>query len=191
MPSNSASYRRLAAAAFMAALVVGSPARSEITKFMRDCGGKICPYFRASVAVPEGWQEDQASSREMNVQIIVPKGRTFGNAGAIIYTTVQFNRDRTPIAALVAEDHANWRKKSPDVKIEHLPDVARAAGQEPFLQYQFEVPSRKAQPFERVATTADVDKEGNIFLVGIVLTATSMRALMAAEPAYLTILKGY
>ena len=161
MPSNSASYRHLAAAAFMAALVVGSPARSAITKFMRDCGGKLCPYFRASVAVPEGWQEDQASSREMNVQVIVPKGRTFNNAGAIIYTTVQFNADKTPIAALVAEDHANWRQKSPDAKIEHLQDVARAAGQEPFLQYQFEVPSRKAQPFERVAT-ADVDKDGNV-----------------------------
>ena len=77
------------------------------------------------------------------------------------------------------------------MKIERLPDVARAASQEPFLQYQFEMPSRKAQPFERVAATSDVDKDGNAFLVGVVLTATSMKALKAAEPAYLTILKGY
>jgi hypothetical protein len=144
MPSNPLSHRHLAAAIFIAVSAVGSPAKSEITKFMRDCGGKLCPYYRASVAVPEGWQEDQASSREMNVQIIVPKGRTFHNAGAIIYTTVKYNADKTPIATLVAEDHANWRKKSRDVKIEHLADVARAAGQEPFLQYQFEMPSRKA-----------------------------------------------
>ena len=53
------------------------------------------------------------------------------------------------------------------------------------------MPSRKAQPFERVATSGDVDKDGNAFLVGVVLTATSMKALKAAEPAYLTILKGY
>jgi hypothetical protein len=53
------------------------------------------------------------------------------------------------------------------------------------------MPGWKAQPFERVATTADVDKDGNVFLVGVVLTATSMRALRAAEPAYLAILKGY
>jgi hypothetical protein len=181
----------LAAAVFMAAFAMGSPAKSEITKLMRVCGGELCPYFRASVAVPEGWQEDQASSREMNVQIIVPKGRTFDNAGAIIYATVKYNPDKAPIATLIAEDHANWRKKSRDVKIEHLPDVARATGQEPFLQYQFEVPSRKSQPFERVATTGDTDKDGNTFLVGVVLTATSMRALTGAEPAYLAILKGY
>ena len=85
----------------------------------------------------------------------------------------------------------NWRKKSRDVKIEHLPDVARATGQEPFLQYRFAMPSRKAQPFERVATTGDVDKDGNTFLVGIVLTATSTKALKVAEPAYLAILNGY
>jgi hypothetical protein len=191
MLSNCAYPRHLAAAIFTTVIAVGSPAEAEITKFMRVCGGELCPYFRASVVVPQGWQEDEASSREMNVQIMVPKGRTFGNAGAIIYTTVKFNRDNTPIATLVAEDNANWRKKSRDVKIEHLPDVARATGQEPFLQYRFAMPSRKAQPFERVATTGDVDKDGNTFLVGIVLTATSTKALKVAEPAYLAILNGY
>jgi hypothetical protein len=190
MPSNLLSRGHLAAAVFVAVFAVGSSAKSEITTLMRVCGGELCPYSRAPVVVPQGWQEDEASSREMNVQIMVPKGRTFGNAGAIIYTTVKFNRDKTPIAALVAEDHANWRKKSRDVKIEHLADVARAAGQEPFLQYQFEMPSR-SQPFERVATTGDLDKDGNTFLVGIVLTAISKKALKDAEPAYLAILKGY
>ena len=184
MLCNSVSCRHLAVAVFIAVIAVCSPAKSEIEKFMRVCSGKLCPYYRASVAVPEGWQEDQASSRAMNAQIFVPKGKTFDDAGAI-------NRDRTPIATLVAEDHANWRQKARDVKIERLPDVARAAGQESFLQYQFEMPSRKAQPFERVATSGDVDKDGNAFLVGVVLTATSMKALKAAEPAYLTILKGY
>ena len=53
------------------------------------------------------------------------------------------------------------------------------------------MPSRKAQPFERVATTGDVDNDGNTFLVGIVLTAISMKALKVAEPAYLAILNGY
>jgi hypothetical protein len=183
--------RHLAVALFTGVVAAASPAKAEIEKFMHDCGGKLCPSFRASVAVPDGWQEDQAASRQMNLQILVPKGRTFDNAGAIIYATVKYNRAKTPTATLVAEDNASWRKKARDVKIEQLPDVARAAGQEPFLHYQFETPSRKQQPFERVATTSDADKDGNAFLVGIVLTATSMKALKAAEPAYLTILKGY
>jgi hypothetical protein len=191
MSSNAFLRRHLAAAVFMAVLGAGSPASSEITKFMHDCGGKLCPYFRASVAIPQGWQEDHTSRSGMDVQIIVPAGRTFSDADAVIYTTVRFNADKAPIAALVAEDHADWRTRNRDVKIERLPDVARAAGQEPFLQYRFETPSKKAQPFELVATTADVDKDGNAFLVGVVLIATSMRALKAAEPAYLTILKGY
>jgi hypothetical protein len=38
---------------------------------------------------------------------------------------------------------------------------------------------------------ADVDEDGNAFPVGIVLTATSTKALKAAEPAYLKILKAY
>ena len=94
MLCNSVSCRHLAVAVFIAVIAVCSPAKSEIEKFMRVCSGKLCPYYRASVAVPEGWQEDQASSRAMNVQIFVPKGKTFDDAGAIIYTTVQFNRTR-------------------------------------------------------------------------------------------------
>ena len=94
MLCNSVSYRHLAVAVFIAVIAVCSPAKSEIEKFMRVCSGKLCPYYRASVAVPEGWQEDEGSSRAMNVQIFVPQGKTFDNAGAIIYTTVQFNRTR-------------------------------------------------------------------------------------------------
>jgi hypothetical protein len=191
MSSNSVSHRLLAAAVFMAVLAAGSPAKAEVTKFMHDCGGKLCPYYRASLAIPQGWREDRRLIGGVDTQIVVPAGRTFDDADAVIYATVGFNRNKTPITALVAEDHANWRKKNRDVKIEPLPDIARAAGQEPFLLYRFETPSRKEQPFELVAWTADVDKDGNAFIVNVVLTATSMRALKAAEPAYVTILKGY
>jgi hypothetical protein len=191
MLSNAVSRRFLTAAVLMAALALGAPAKSEITKFMHDCGGKLCPYYRASLAIPQGWREDRTLIGGVDAQIVVPAGKTFNDADAVIYATVGFNRNKTAIAALVEEDHANWRKKNRDVKIERLPDVARAAGQEPFLLYRFETPSRKEQPFELVAWTADVDKDGNSFIVNVVLTATSMRALKAAEPAYLTILKGY
>jgi hypothetical protein len=52
-------------------------------------------------------------------------------------------------------------------------------------------PSRRGQPFERVATTADTDKDGNPFLVGVVLTAVSRKGLLDAAQAYLAVLKGY
>src|SRR5947208_16290216 len=127
----------------MAALATTTPAKSEIKKFMHDCGDKLCPYFQASVTTPKGWQEDKSASRETNLQILVPNGKAFNNAGAIIYTAVKNNPAKAPIATLVEQDHANWRKKANDVKIERLPDVARATGPEPFLHYQFETPSRQ------------------------------------------------
>jgi hypothetical protein len=52
-------------------------------------------------------------------------------------------------------------------------------------------PSRRGQPFERVATTADTDKDGNPFLVGVVLTAVSRKGLLDAAQAYLSVLKAY
>ena len=191
MRFNSKTLSGLTVAAVMAILSVTTPAKSEIKKIMLDCGGKLCPYLQASVTIPKGWQEDKAASREKKMQILVPVGKTFSNAGAIIYAAVEYNAAKTPIATLVEQDHANWRKKTADVKIERLPDVAHASGGEPFLHYQFEMPSRKSQSFERVASTSDTDNDNNAFLVAIVLTAMSKKALRDTEPAYLTILKSY
>jgi hypothetical protein len=39
-----------------------SSAKSEITKLIRVCGGELCPYLRASVIVPQAWQEGEALS---------------------------------------------------------------------------------------------------------------------------------
>ena len=95
------------------------------------------------------------------------------------------------VADFIAEDEAHWRSTTADAKITPLPDVARTNGKEPFRLREFEVPSRKSQPFERVATTTDIDKDGNLYLVGIVLSAFSRKGLLAAEAAYLSVLKAY
>lgn len=68
------------------------------------------------------------------------------------------------------------------MKINPLPDVVRSGGGEPFRVHDFQALSRREQPFERVATTADTDKDGNPFLVGVVLTAVSRKGLLCNHP---------
>ena len=167
------------------------PASAEIEKFVQPCEQKLCPFFRASLAIPKGWQEDQAATKKLNMQVLVPRGKTYDNAEAVIYATVTFNPEKKPIADFIAEDHARWRKSTPDVKISPLPDVVRTSGGEPFRVHEFQAPSRRGQPFERVATTTDTDKDGNPFLVGVVLTAESRKGLLGAAQAYLSVLKAY
>jgi hypothetical protein len=180
----------IAAAAAAAAFAV-LPARAEVEKIMLVCDGKLCPLFRASFAPPPGWVEDKENGQRLRLVIFVPKNQTFRSAGAIIYATARSNPDKAPVAEFVDKDHARWRERAPDVKIKRLADVARTSGKDAFQHHQFEAPSMKAQAFERVATVGDSDQDGNAFVVGLVLTAKSARALSAAEPAYLAMLKAY
>jgi hypothetical protein len=184
--------RRASMLVAMATGLASAPAGGEITKLLLQCReGKLCPAFRASIAAPQGWSFDRAAERRLNVQVLVPKGRTFEDAGAVIYATVTYNPKHRSVADYIADDQAKWRAKAADVKIAPLPDVPRAGGKEAFRLYHYEMPSSTVQPFERVASALDSDKDGNGFLVGIVLSAKSMAALSEAEPAYLAVLKAY
>jgi hypothetical protein len=190
MRSHPLRFAVVAALAVTAALVA-PPGQAEVKKLMLICGGKLCPFYRASFAPPPGWVEDEENGRRMGAVIFVPGGQTFHSAGAIIYATARPNPDKKPIAEFIERDQARWREKAPDVKIKRLPDVVRASGKDPFSHFQFEAPSMKAQAFERVATTTDSDQDGNAFIVGLVLTAKSSKAIGAAEPAYAAMLKAY
>jgi len=185
------SLLRIVFAASVLAFAFVAPAAAEIEKIMRVCDGKLCPFFKTSFAVPKGWVEDKENGQRLNLLIFVPRGQTFHSAGAIIYATARFNPDKKPIETFIEDDQARWRQKARDVKITRLDDVARTKGQESFRHFQYVAPSLKAQPFERVASTSDSDKDGNAYLVGLVLTAKSQKALTAAEPAFLAMLKGY
>jgi hypothetical protein len=135
--------------------------------------------------------EDKENGQRMRLLIFVPRGQTFHSAGAIIYATARPNPDKKPVDEFIERDQARWRERAPDVKIKRLADAARANGKDAFQHFQFEAPSMKAQPFERVATVGDSDKDGNAFIIGLVLTAKSAKALSAAESAYLAMLKAY
>ena len=180
---------RLAVALAALSLLIG-PARAEIEKFMNQCDGKLCAFFRASITIPDGWVEDKEATVCFKAQMLLPKGVEFDKAPAKIYAVVRYNRNKQPISDFLPDSIADWKSRAKDAKITRLDDLAR--GDKPaFMRHRFEAKSLKEQGYELQALTTDTDKDGNQFIVTITLSANSADARNAAEPAYLAILSKY
>jgi len=175
----------------VAVLVATTPAGAMIEKIMNQCNGKLCPFFRASIVIPDGWVEDRESTRYFNSQFLLPKGVDFEKAAAKIYIAVKYNRHKQPISDFMPENIADWHSRAKDAKVTDLDDLPRGDGKVAFVRHQFEAGSLHEQGYELQAVTTDIDNDGNAFLVTITLSANSQKALKAAEPAYLAILSKY
>ena len=189
MPSFFAMCRLAVALVCVSLLAV--PARADIEKLMRQCDGKLCAYFRASITVPEGWVEDAEASRELGVQMLIPKGQAFEKAPAKIYALVRYNKDKAPVSAITRDTYRDWKERAKNAKITKLADVVRANGKPAFERHQFEAPKLEEQGFETTALAADGDKDGNAFVVVLCLSANNREAYKSAEAAYLSMLKAY
>jgi hypothetical protein len=181
--------RRIAAAIAVIAFLA-APARAEVEKFMNQCDGKLCPFFRASVTVPDGWAEDKEATDYFKAVMLLPKGLDFEKAPAKIYALVRFNRNKQPVSDFPLDSFNDWKNRAKDGQISKLADLPRA-GKAPFVRHQFETKSLKEQGYELQAVTSDSDKDGNAFIVTITLSANSAAALKEAEPAYMAILGKY
>jgi hypothetical protein len=179
------------AGGLFAGLMATSPAGATIEKFMNQCDGKMCAFFRASIAIPDGWVEDKEATRYFNSQFLLPKGVDFEKAPAKIYIAVKYNRKKQPISAFMPENIADWHSRAKDAKITDLDDLPRGNGKSAFVRHRFEAGSLHEQGYELQAVTTDSDKDGNEFFVTITLSANSREAEKAAEPAYLAILSKY
>jgi hypothetical protein len=179
------------ACGLFAGLVAATPAGAMIEKIMNQCNGKLCPFFRASIVIPDGWVEDRDSTRYFNSQFLLPRGADFDKAAAKIYVAVKYNRRKQPISDFMPENIADWHSRAKDARITDLDDLPRGDGKVAFARHQFEARSLHEQGYELQAVTTDGDNDGNEFLVTITLSANSRKALEAAEPAYLAILSKY
>jgi hypothetical protein len=184
--------KRFAAGFAVAGLMaVAIPAHAEIEKFMLQCDGKLCPFFRASVIVPEGWVEDAEATRALGVQMLLPKGQDFEKAPAKIYVLVRYNKDKGLASVITRDVYSDWKKRAKNAKVTKLPEVVRANGKPAFERHQFEAPKLEEQGFETTSLAADSDKDGNAFVVVVCLSANTREAFKSAEAAYLSILKAY
>lgn len=167
-------------------------AQAEVQKFMAPCDGKLCPYFRIALTAPKGWVLDEEATKTYKVQILVPKGKTYDNAPALIYVQVFYRRDKQQSLASFAEtSNARWRAKVKDAKITSLPAVERANGKQGFLRFAFENPGNRQQPYELGAFGIDSDKDGNEFVLDVVMTAVNKTALDGAKKDYIAFLKAH
>ncbi|HEY4982366.1 MAG TPA: hypothetical protein VII24_10620 [Pseudolabrys sp.] len=190
MPPIAFARRFSAALAFMY-FFAAAPATAEVEKFMRHCDGKLCAYYRASVTIPEGWVEDPEASRELGVQMLLPKGQSFEAAPAKIYVLVRYNREKQPVSAIARDTYRDWRERAKNAKVAKLSDVARQNGKAAFERHQFEAPKLAEQGFEVTSLAADSDKDGNGYVVVVCLSANTREARVSAEAAYMSILTAY
>ena len=179
------------ACSLFAGLIAMKPAGATIEKIMNLCNGKMCPFFRASIVVPDGWVEDRESTRYFNSQFLLPKGTDFEKAAAKIWVAAVYNRKKQPISDFMPESIADWHSRAKDAKITDLDDLPRGGGKVSFVRHQFEAGSLPEQGYELQAVTTDSDNDGNEFLVTITLSANSRKSLKASEPAYMAILSKY
>jgi hypothetical protein len=183
-------FRLIEMAFAIAFFAVAGAAQAEVQKFMNNCDGKLCPYYRLVLTLPDSWVIDQDATRKNKVQIIVPKGESFSTAPALIYVQVFYHANKQQSLANFADvSNERWRAAVKDAKVSNLPAVARANGRPGYLRFAFENPSKKQQAYEFGAFGIDSDKDGNEFVLDVVMTGADKAALDRAEKDYIAILK--
>jgi hypothetical protein len=182
---------RLLQIAAATAVVLGGAAHAEVKKFLNPCGDqRLCPSFRLVMTPPNGWVLDAQATKDNNAQMMVPEGKTFANAEPLIYVQVFYHRDKQQTLADFARvSNERWLAENPDAKISPLPPVPRDNNKEGFLRFAFENPKIPQQAFEVGALGIDDDQDGNQFVLDVVMSASSKKALDGAEKDYEGFLK--
>ncbi len=181
------------AAALAGVLTIGAAgARAEVQKFLNYCNGQLCPYFQLVLTPPDGWVIDKEATARNKIQMIVPKGKDFGTAPALIYVQVFFHRDKQqPLEDFAKVSNERWLASVSGAKITPLPPVERANGKPGFLRFAFENPNNKHQAYEVGAFGIDNDNDGNEFVLDVVMTGRAKQDLDRADTDYVAFLKAH
>ena len=182
---------RLAAIA-LTLLLSPTSTQAEIRKLMRLGDGRLTPSFELILTPPKNWVEEKEASKANGVQMMVPRGRDYHSAPALMYVKVSYRRDKEQtIERFVSNSQKRWREQVPDSRIEKLADIERASGRPAYLTYRYENPSRPQQRFEAVSFGIDSDKDGNDFFVMVAVTGKDKKAIDQAITAYNAFLKAH
>jgi len=175
----------------VALALLAVPASAEIQKLMQMCPGqKLCPWFKAVVAPPKGWVEDQEFGSAHFITALLPDKAKLGPQDAMIYVQVSLHRDEQTLDENIAQNQGIWRQKEPRVKITPLPDAARAGDRAPFKVFLYENPTHPRQAFEMMAFGLETQPDGAHYIITVVDTASNRKAIDASREAYLAVLGG-
>lgn len=173
-------------------LFSATSAQAEIRKLMGIGDGKLTPRFELILTPPKGWVEEKEASKANGVQMLVPRGKDFHSAPALMYVKVSYRRDKEQtVEQFIDNSQKRWRESVPDTKIEKLADVERAGGRPAYLSYRYENPGRPQQRFEAVSFGIDSDKDGNDFFLMVAVTGKDKKAIDQAMAAYNAFLRAH
>ncbi len=178
-----------ASGAILAFTLAAGAAQAEVRKLMKIGPGTLIPHFELVLTPPKDWVEEKEASKETGVQILVPRGRHFGNAPALMYVKISHRQDKQSLEDFVGNSQKRWREQVSDTKIDKLTDVQRASRQPAFASYRYENPSRPQQRFEAVSFGIDKDHDGNEFFVMVALTGRDKKAIDQGMTPYNAFLK--
>jgi hypothetical protein len=188
-------------AAVAASVTGGVGAHAEVKKFAYLCGSQqgtpqgtpqICAYYRIVLTPPDGWIVEETASKQSKLQMLVPKGKNFATAPALIYVQVFYHHDKQQSLDDFAKvNNERWLANLPNAKITPLPAVQRTNGKAGFLRFAFENPGHTQQACELGAFGIDTDTDGNEFVLDVVMTGSNKAAPKAAEKDYIAFLKAH
>jgi hypothetical protein len=183
-------FGAVGAALLAAVACCGGSAQAEVQKILNLCGNQLCPSFRLVLTPPDGWVVDEKASKENHFQIMVPKGKNFRSAEPLMYVQVFYHRDKQQsLADFAKASNERWLAINGSAKIVALAAVPRANGKDGFLRFGFENPDKPQQAFEQGALGIDADRDGNEFVLDVVMSGNSKAALARAEDVYIAFLK--
>jgi hypothetical protein len=167
-------------------------AQAEVKNFLEMCPGqRLCPYYRLVLKLPPDWVEEAEATREYRMQFLVPRGRTFGNAEALLYVKISPQRDNQELADFIRVSQSRWKESVRDSKITRIEDVTRTNGMPAFVSYRYENPSVPQQAFEAVSFAHDKDGDGNTYVLMVALTGRKKEAIDRAMDAYREFLRNH
>jgi hypothetical protein len=173
--------------------VFAGAARAEVQKFMNTCTNQqICASYQLVLTPPAGWVLDNDATAKTKVQIIVPTGKTFATAEPLLYVQVFYHEDKgQTLGEFARTSNERWMQINPTAKISDLPAVDRTNGKPGFLRFAFLNPKKPQQAYEVAAFGVDSDKDGNEYVLDVVMSASSKQALDRAEKDYVAFLKAH
>ena len=177
-------------AAAMAAFRPGA-GQAEVRKMMTMCPGqKLCAWFQSTVKAPKGWIEDKAQGEQHFVTMLEPDKPSLGPSDPLIYVQTSLHLEPVALDENIKKNQDLWRKSEPEGRIAPIGAVTRAGGKEPFQVFLYENPSRPQQAFEKIAFALEKRPEGGAYVLTVVDTASTRRAIEELSDAFQAVLGG-
>ena len=133
-----------------------------------------------------GWTHDEEASRGNGVNMLLPDGKTFSNAPAVMYARALY-KARVPetksLAQLIADDRAEFEKEVPGIEVKEITPISDGDGK---AHRCFAYSPPKKGSWELVAYC----EEGDFYLI-FTVSGNTKAALTNATGDFARLLSGY